>query len=266
MNMGVLKQIRITIADLRRIRVGDKLANRYGNKGVISRIAPIEDMPFTKDGEPIDIVLSTLGVPSRKNLGQILEMHLGLAAKTLEYQAVVPSMTSVTEQELQEELRKAGYPETGRVELFDGKTGERFDNDVAIGWMYIMKLEHMVQDKIHARSTGRYSLITQQPPGSRSRFGGGRLGEMEVWALLGHGSAYILREMLTIKSDDMQGRNSAYRAIIYNEPITQTTVPAAFNVLLYHLRGLGLNVHLDVPEKELDKAGVPRQRKRVSAN
>ena len=265
-NMGVLKQIRITIADLRRIRVGDKLANRYGNKGVISRIAPIEDMPFTKDGEPIDIVLSTLGVPSRKNLGQILEMHLGLAAKTLEYQAVVPSMTSVTEQELQEELRKAGYPETGRVELFDGKTGERFDNDVAIGWMYIMKLEHMVQDKIHARSTGRYSLITQQPPGSRSRFGGGRLGEMEVWALLGHGSAYILREMLTIKSDDMQGRNSAYRAIIYNEPITQTTVPAAFNVLLYHLRGLGLNVHLDVPEKELDKAGVPRQRKRVSAN
>ena len=225
---SILKQIRVIIADLRRICVGDKLANRYGNKGVISRIAPIEDMPFTQDGVPIDIIFSALGVPSRKNLGQILEMHLGLAAHALQYQAIVPPMTSVTEQELEEEIEKAGYPKTGQIALYDGKTGERFNNDVSVGWMYIMKLEHMVQDKIHARSTGRYSLITQQPPGGRARFGGGRLGEMEVWALLGHGAAYTLREMLTIKSDDVQGRNSAYNAIIRNDPVTQTGTPAAF--------------------------------------
>ena len=161
---SILKQIRIIVADLRRIRVGDKLANRYGNKGVISRVAPIEDMPFTKDGEPVDIILSALGVPSRKNLGQILEMHTGLVAHALNYQAIVPPMTSVTEEELQEELKKAGYPDTGQVDLYDGKTGEKFAGDVSVGWIYTMKLEHMVQDKVHARSTGRYSLITQQPP------------------------------------------------------------------------------------------------------
>ena len=248
--MGVLQQIRITVADLRRVQVGDKLANRYGNKGVISRVASIEDMPFTADGEPVDIVLSSLGVPSRKNLGQILEMHLGLAAHALDYQAIVPSMTSITEEELRDELKKAGYPESGRIELFDGKTGEKFSNSVSIGWMYIMKLEHMAQDKVHARSTGRYSLITQQPPGGRSNFGGNRLGEMEVWALLGHGSAYTLREMLTIKSDDMQGRNNAYRSIIHNDPITYAGIPAAFNVLLYHLRGLNLDIHMDIPPKD----------------
>ncbi len=257
---GVLKQINITVADLRSIQIGDKLANRYGNKGVISRVAPVEDMPFTNDGEPIDIILSSLGVPSRKNLGQILEMHLGLAAHSLNYQAIVPTMTSVTDEELREELKRAGYPENGRIELFDGKTGEKFASDVAIGWMYVMKLEHMVEDKVHARSTGRYSLITQQPPGGRARFGGNRLGEMEVWALLGHGSAYTLREMLTIKSDDMQGRNAAYRSIIHNEPIVQTGIPATFNVLLYHLRGLGLNVHLEIPERE--GRPTPRGRRR----
>ena len=216
---------------------------------MISRVAPIEDMPFTKDGDPIDIILSPLGVPARKNLGQILEMHLGLAAHALDYQAIVPSMTSVTDEELREELRKAGYPETGQIELFDGKTGEKFDNDVSVGWMYIMKLEHMVQDKIHARSTGRYSLITQQPPGGRSRFGANRLGEMEVWALLGHGASHTLRETLTIKSDDMQGRNAAYRSIVHSEPITHVGVPATFNVLLYYLRGLGLNVNLETSDK-----------------
>lgn len=247
---GVIKQIRIVVAELRRICVGDKLANRYGNKGVISRIAPIEDMPFTSDGKPVDIILSSLGVPSRKNLGQILEMHLGLAAHTLKYQAVIPPMTSITEDELKEELKSAGYPENGRLELFDGKTGEKFGRNVSVGWIYTMKLEHMVQDKIHARSTGKYALITQQPPGGRSRFGGNRIGEMEVWALLGHGAAYILREMLTIKSDDLQGRNAAYNSIIHNEPITQSGTPAAFNVLLYYLRGLGLNVNLDLSEKD----------------
>ena len=258
---SVLKQIRITIADLRRIQVGDKLANRYGNKGVISRVAPIEDMPFTKDGEPIDIILSSLGVPSRKNLGQILEMHVGLTAHALDYQAVIPPMTSITEEELKEELKKAGYPETGQVELYDGKTGEKFAEDVAIGWIYTIKLEHMVQDKIHARSTGKYSLITQQPPGGRARFGGGRLGEMEVWALLGHGAAYTLREMLTVKSDDVQGRNMAYNAIIKNEPVTQAGTPAAFNVLLYYLRGLGLNVSLKDSREREEEVYYPRKDK-----
>ena len=262
-DVGVLNQIRIVIADLRRIQVGDKLANRYGNKGVVSRVAPIEDMPFTKDGEMVDVIFSSLGVPSRKNLGQILEMHLGLAAHALNYQAIVPPMTSVTEGEVQEELQKAGFPNTGCVELFDGKTGDRFAGDVAIGWMYVMKLEHMVQDKVHARSTGRYSLITQQPPGGRARFGGNRLGEMEVWALLGHGAAYILREMLTIKSDDMHGRNIAYKAIIHNEPIVQTGIPATFNVLLYHLRGLGLDVTMNVPDRDQSDEVPRRDRKRT---
>ena len=256
---SILKQIRIVVADLRRIRVGDKLANRYGNKGVISRVAPVEDMPFTEDGKPVDIILSALGVPSRKNLGQILEMHVGLAAHALGYQAVIPPMTSVTEQELQEELEKAGYPSTGQVRLYDGKSGEEFANAVSVGWIYTMKLEHMVQDKVHARSTGRYSLITQQPPGGRARFGGGRLGEMEVWALLGHGAAYTLREMLTIKSDDVRGRNSAYNAIIRSEPITLSGgTPAAFNVLLYYLRGLGLNVVLEFADR--DRPVLPDER------
>ena len=257
-DVGVLKQIRITIADLRPIRVGDKLANRYGNKGVISRVAPVEDMPFTKDGQPLDIILSPLGVPSRMNLGQILEMHLGLAAHELNYQAIVPPMTTVTEEELQEEMVKAGYSKTGRVELFDGKTGEMLDYTATVGYMYIMKLEHMVQDKVHARSTGRYLLVTQQPPGGRAQFGANRLGEMEVWALLGHGCAYTLREMLTIKSDDIQGRNAAYKSIIQNEPIMQTGTPAAFNVLLYYLRGLSLDVTLNVPERD-DTIAIPRR-------
>ena len=259
---SILKQIRIIIADLRRICIGDKLANRYGNKGVISRIAPVEDMPFTRDGEPVDIILSALGVPSRKNLGQILEMHTGLVAQALNCQAVVPPMTSITDEELQEEMRKAGFPETGQVALYDGKTGEKFDGDVSVGWIYTMKLEHMVQDKIHARSTGRYSLITQQPPGGRARFGGGRLGEMEVWALLGHGAAYTLREMLTIKSDDVQGRNAAYNAIIHNEPVTQMGTPAAFNVLLYYLRGLGLDVNLEIPDRDQPQPEVDERRKK----
>ncbi|MDE0243548.1 MAG: DNA-directed RNA polymerase subunit beta [Candidatus Kaiserbacteria bacterium] len=257
-DMGVLKQVHIIVADLRRVKVGDKLANRYGNKGVISRIAPIEDMPFTSDGEPIDIILSSLGVPSRKNIGQVLEMHLGLAAHAQGYQAIVPPMTSITEDELRNELVEAGYPESGQVDLYDGKTGDRFAGDVSIGWVYTLKLEHMVQDKVHARSTGRYSLITQQPPGGRSRFGGGRLGEMEVWALLGHGAAHTLREMLTIKSDDMHGRNIAYNAIIRKKPIVQTGTPAAFNVLLYYLRGLGLNVTLDTADDQKEPGPVDK--------
>ena len=264
-NVGVIKEIRIVVAELRRVCVGDKLSNRYGNKGVISRISLIEDMPFTADGEPVDIILSSLGVISRKNLGQILETHLGLAAHKLNYQAVIPPMTSISEVELKDELEKAGYDESGRLELFDGKTGEKFDKNVAVGWIYTMKLEHMVQDKIHARSTGKYALVTQQPPGGRSRFGANRLGEMEVWALLGHGAAYTLREMLTIKSDDLQGRNAAYNSIIHNEPIHQSGTPAAFNVLLYYLRGLGLNMNLNLAEKEM-LDGMNKRRRPTKKN
>ncbi len=241
----VIKQIRITVAELRKIREGDKLANRYGNKGVISKILPEEDMPYTEGGEPVDIVLTPLGVVARNNIGQILETHLGLAANTLNYQVIVPPVTSVTEDELKDELKKAGYDESGKVDLYDGRTGEKFRNKVTVGYSYIMKLNHMVEDKVHARSIGKYALITQQPLGGRSLGGGQRLGEMEVWALLGHGAAYTLREMLTIKSDDIQGRSSAYGSIIKGEPITQTNTPAAFNALMYYLRGLSLDVSLN---------------------
>ncbi len=250
LDSGVIKQVRITIAVLRVIQEGDKLANRHGNKGVISRVLPVEDMPFDENGEPLDVLLTPLGVPSRQNLGQILELHLGLVAESLNYQAVIPPFTSISEEELRGEMEKAGFPKTGKITLYDGKTGQAFNAPIAIGWMYIMKLEHMVDDKIHMRSIGPYSLVSQQPLGGRSRRGGQRMGEMEVWALLGHGAAYTLREMLTIKSDDINGRSSAYNAIIRGEPITQSGIPASFNVLLYYLRGLGLDAQFVDSEKE----------------
>ncbi|MCH8049850.1 DNA-directed RNA polymerase subunit beta, partial [Patescibacteria group bacterium] len=196
MNSGIIKRIHVTVAQLRSISVGDKLAGRHGNKGVISRILPEEDMPYTKDGEPIDVILTPLGVPSRMNLGQILELHLGLAAHTLNYQAIVPSFSGATEEEIREELKKAGFAPNGKMKLYDGRTGDAFDQDIAVGYMYIMKLQHMVEDKIHMRSIGPYSLITQQPLGGKAQSGGQRFGEMEVWALLGYGAAYTLREVL----------------------------------------------------------------------
>ena len=246
---GVIRQIKVVVADVRKIQEGDKLTNRHGNKGVISKVLPSEDMPYTEDGQPVDIVLSPLGVPSRKNIGQILEMHLGMCASRLGYQAVIPPLTSITDKELKGELKAAGMPETGRVPLYDGRTGEKYHGDVAVGVLYILKLEHMVEDKIHARSTGKYSLITQQPVGGRSRFGGQRLGEMEVEALVAHGAAYTLREMLTIKSDDVQGRAKAYDSIVRQEPIIQTNTPATFNVLLHVLRGLCLNIETQRAER-----------------
>ena len=246
---GVIRQIKVVVADVRKIQEGDKLTNRHGNKGVISKVLPSEDMPYTEDGHPVDIVLSPLGVPSRKNIGQILEMHLGMCASRLGYQAVIPPLTSITDKELKGELKAAGMPETGRVPLYDGRTGEKYHGDVAVGVLYILKLEHMVEDKIHARSTGKYSLITQQPVGGRSRFGGQRLGEMEVEALVAHGAAYTLREMLTIKSDDVQGRAKAYDSIVRQEPIIQTNTPATFNVLLHVLRGLCLNIETQRAER-----------------
>lgn len=239
---GVLKKVVVTIAQVRPISVGDKLAGRHGNKGVISLILPVEDMPYDENGEPVDVVLTPLGVPSRMNLGQILEMHLGLAAGTLGYQAIVPPFQGATEEEIQEELKVAGFSENGKIRLFDGRTGEPFAQPVAVGMMYIMKLHHMVEDKIHMRSVGPYSLITQQPLGGKARHGGQRFGEMEVWALLGYGAAYTLREMLTIKSDDIQGRTAAFDAIVKGKPIVMQNTPAAFSVLINHLRGLALEV------------------------
>jgi DNA-directed RNA polymerase subunit beta len=246
---GILKQIHIQIAQLRNVSVGDKLAGRHGNKGVISKILPVEDMPYMADGTPVDVILTPLGVPSRMNLGQILEMHLGLAANTLNYQAIVPPFAGATEEEIKEELRKANFSETGKVKLFDGRTGQAFDQDIAIGYMYVLKLHHMVEDKIHMRSIGPYSLITQQPLGGKAQNGGQRFGEMEVWALLGHGAGHTLREMLTIKSDDILGRSAAFDAIVKGEKIPEPNLPASFNVLLNNLRGLSLDVELKKNDK-----------------
>jgi DNA-directed RNA polymerase subunit beta len=248
---GIIKRIHIEVAQLRNVSVGDKLAGRHGNKGVISRILPEEDMPYMADGTPIDVILTPLGVPSRMNLGQILELHLGLAAHTLGYQAIVPPFAGATGDEIKEELKKAGFPETGKIPLYDGRTGEKFEQDIAVGYMYILKLHHMVEDKIHMRSIGPYSLITQQPLGGKAQNGGQRFGEMEVWALLGHGAAHTLQEILTIKSDDILGRSASFDAIVKGEPITQLNTPASFNVLLNNLRGLALDVQIKRGEKDL---------------
>lgn len=244
LDSGIIKRIHIEVAQLRNVSVGDKLAGRHGNKGVISKILPEEDMPYLPDGTPVDIILTPLGVPSRMNLGQILELHLGLAAHTLNYQAIVPPFAGATDAEIKEELKKAGFNENGKTKLFDGRTGTPFEQDIAIGYMYMLKLHHMVEDKIHMRSIGPYSLITQQPLGGKAQAGGQRFGEMEVWALLGHGVAHTLREMLTIKSDDIVGRSAAFDSIVKNEKIKQPHTPASFNVLLNNLRGLSLDIEL----------------------
>ena len=241
---GIIKKIVVEVAQIRNISVGDKLSGRHGNKGVISTILPEEDMPYAEDGTPIDIILTPLGVPSRMNLGQILEMHLGMAANSLGYQAIVPPFLGARHEEIKEELIKAGLPENGKLKLFDGRTGEAFQQDVAVGYMYMLKLHHMVEDKIHMRSIGPYSLITQQPLGGKAQGGGQRFGEMEVWALEGYGAAYTLREMLTIKSDDILGRSQTFDSIIKNEKIRPPNSPASFNVLLNYLRGLALDVDL----------------------
>lgn len=224
--------------------MGDKLSGRHGNKGVISKILPQEDMPYMKDGTPIDIILTPLGVPSRMNLGQILELHLGMAAHNLNYQAIVPPFAGATEEEIKDELEKAGFERNGTMTLYDGLTGEPFDQNIAVGYMYILKLHHMIEDKMHMRSVGPYSLINQQPLGGKAQKGGQRFGEMEVWALLGHGTAHILREVLTIKSDDIIGRSAAFDAIVKDKKIPEPNIPASFNVLLNNLRGLALDIDL----------------------
>ncbi|MCX6755403.1 MAG: DNA-directed RNA polymerase subunit beta [Candidatus Nomurabacteria bacterium] len=249
---GIIKKIVIEVAQIRNISVGDKLSGRHGNKGVISTVLPEEDMPYMADGTPIDIILTPLGVPSRMNLGQILEIHLGMAANTLGYQAIVPPFLGAKNEEIKEELVKAGFNENGKMKLFDGRTGEAFEQDIAVGYMYMLKLHHMVEDKIHMRSIGPYSLITQQPLGGKAQGGGQRFGEMEVWALEGYGAAHALREMLTIKSDDIVGRSATFDSIIKNEVIKSPNSPASFNVMLNYLRGLALNVNL---KKWSDKSG-----------
>ncbi len=245
---GIIKKIVVTVAQVRNVSVGDKLAGRHGNKGVISRVLPVEDMPYDEEGNPIDLILTPLGVPSRMNLGQILEMHLGLAAHTLGYQAVVPPFAGATADEIRDELQTAGFDRSGKLQLFDGRTGEAFAQTISVGYMYILKLHHMVEDKIHMRSIGPYSLITQQPLGGKAQNGGQRFGEMEVWALLGYGSAYTLREMLTIKSDDIQGRSATFDAIVKGEPVAHSGVPASFAVLTNQIRGLALDIEpVDMP-------------------
>jgi DNA-directed RNA polymerase beta' subunit len=239
---GIIKRIVIEIAALKKVQAGDKLAGRHGNKGVISIVKPVEDMPYLADGTPVDIVLNPLGVASRMNLGQILETHLGWAAHQLGYRAITPGLDSVKEEEISEELEKAGLPKNGKITLFDGRTGEPFYQPVTVGYIYMMKLNHLVEDKVHMRSIGPYSLITQQPLGGKAQFGGQRFGEMEVWALEGYGAKNILQEMLTIKSDDVLGRSSAYEAIIRGEKIKKPNIPASFNVLMNEIKALGLNI------------------------
>ena len=241
---GVIKSVQVTVANLRKIQVGDKMAGRHGNKGVISKIVPVEDMPFLADGTPVDIILSPLGVVSRMNLGQILETHLGFAARVLGYRVASPALDGVPEDTIHQELQRAGLPPDGKVTLYNGRTGEPFDHPVTVGCIYMLKLNHMVEDKIHQRSIGPYSLITQQPLGGKAQFGGQRFGEMEVWALEGYGAAHTLQEILTIKSDDVPGRSKAYEAIIKGEAIRKMNVPESFNVLVRELKGLCLDVEL----------------------
>jgi len=241
---GVLMKIKIFVADMRKISVGDKLAGRHGNKGVVARILPVEDMPFMEDGTPVDVILSPMGVPSRMNLGQLFETHLGMAARALGYKVASPSFNSVSDEKISEELEKAGLNADGRAQLFDGLTGEPFEERTTVGVMHIIKLHHMVADKIHARSTGPYTMVTQQPLGGKAQNGGQRFGEMEVWTLEAYGAASTLQEMLTIKSDDVYGRAKAYEAIIKNEPIQGPKLPEGFNVLVKELQGIGLKVDL----------------------
>ena len=249
MSPGVNQVVRVYIAQKRKISVGDKMAGRHGNKGVVSRILPREDMPYLPDGTPLDIVLNPLGVPSRMNIGQVLEVHLGYAAQALGWKVATPIFNGANETSIRETLKEAGLREDGKSVLYDGRTGEKFDNDVTVGWVYFLKLHHLVDDKIHARSTGPYSLVTQQPLGGKAQFGGQRFGEMEVWALEAYGAAHTLQEILTVKSDDVTGRVRTYESIVKGHNIPSPGVPESFKVLVKELQSLCLDVRV------LDKDG-----------
>jgi len=241
---GVMKRIHVEVAELRKVQRGDKLAGRHGNKGVISLVLPEADMPHMEDGTPVDIILNPLGVASRMNIGQILETHLGWAAHELGYLAVTPGLSGANEEDIRAELERAGLPLDGKVTLYDGRDGTPFVHKITVGYVYMMKLIHMVEDKIHMRSIGPYSLITQQPLGGKAQFGGQRFGEMEVWALEGYGAAHTLQEMLTIKSDDVPGRAATYESILRGQPIQTPNLPASFNLLLNELRSLALHIEV----------------------
>jgi DNA-directed RNA polymerase subunit beta len=242
---GILEMAKVYIAKKRKIRVGDKMAGRHGNKGIVSKIVRVEDMPFLEDGTPVDIVLNPLGVPSRMNLGQIFEAVLGWAGKELGVKFATPIFDGCTMDDLNEWTDKAGLPRAGKTYLYDGGTGERFDQPATVGVTYFMKLGHMVDDKMHARAIGPYSLITQQPLGGKAQFGGQRFGEMEVWALEAHGAAHVLQEILTVKSDDVNGRARTYEAIVKGDPMPKPGLPESLNVLLHELQGLGLNITME---------------------
>ncbi len=242
---GVLKLAKVYLAVKRKLKVGDKMAGRHGNKGIVAKIVRAEDMPFLEDGTPVDIVLNPLGVPSRMNLGQIYETVLGWAGEKLGLKFATPIFDGATVEEIAEHIEKAGLPVFGHTYLYDGETGDRFDQKATVGIIYIIKLHHMVDDKMHARSIGPYSLITQQPLGGKAQFGGQRFGEMEVWALEAYGASNILQELLTLKSDDIIGRAKTYEAIVKGDSIPRAGVPESFNVLVHELRGLGLDLRFD---------------------
>jgi len=242
---GVLQMVKIYIATKRVISVGDKMAGRHGNKGVIAKIMPVEDMPYLSDGTPLQIMLNPLGVPSRMNVGQILETHLGWAGAKLGFRAITPVFDGASEEIINDCLEEAGLPRHGKAQLFDGRTGEAMDQETTVGYIYMLKLHHLVDDKVHARSTGPYSLITQQPLGGKARFGGQRFGEMEVWALEAYGAAYILQELLTVKSDDVEGRTKIYESMVKGENTLEAGTPASFDVLTNEIRGLALNMQLE---------------------
>ncbi|MCH2376155.1 MAG: DNA-directed RNA polymerase subunit beta, partial [Planctomycetes bacterium] len=251
---GIAQLVKVYVSKKRKLAVGDKMAGRHGNKGVVAYIAPEEDMPFLDNGTPVDICLNPLGVPSRMNLGQILETHLGWAASQLGFRAVTPVFDGCTEGDIKNALREAGLPEDGKATLYDGRTGDEFEQRVTVGQLYMLKLHHLVDDKIHARATGPYSLITQQPLGGKARFGGQRFGEMEVWALEAYGAANILQELLTVKSDDVDGRAKIYESMVKGENTLEPGTPVSFHVLTHEIRGLGLNIEL---QKSNPDAGTP---------
>ena len=246
---GIIKQVKVYIASKRKLSVGDKMAGRHGNKGVVARIVPEEDMPYLADGTPVEICLNPLGVPSRMNVGQVLETHLGVAAKALGFKVATPVFDGIGEEKIQDYLAKAS--QGGRLQLgadqrqeplFDGRTGDAFDQEVVVGYIYMLKLGHLVADKIHARAVGPYSLVTQQPLGGKAQYGGQRFGEMEVWALQAYGAAYTLQELLTVKSDDVQGRTRIYESIVKGDNSLEAGTPESFNVLIKEMQSLGLDV------------------------
>ena len=261
---GIIKQVKVFIASKRKLSVGDKMAGRHGNKGVVAKIVPEEDMPYLADGTPVDIVLNPLGVPSRMNVGQVLETHLGVAAKALGFKVATPVFDGIPETRIREYLKEAGQKEgfswiqdNGKSQLFDGRTGDAFDQEVVVGIIYMLKLGHLVADKIHARAVGPYSLVTQQPLGGKAQYGGQRFGEMEVWALEAYGAAYTLQELLTVKSDDVQGRTRIYESIVKGDNSLEAGIPESFNVLIKEMQGLGLDVRVggkDEPRSFIDTA------------